>query len=386
MTDMNILFLLHSYPKIGGIEVVTKTISGYLNNNHNLYYLSRVFDDSVMQKPSNCFYFKSKDKKESIDYFNYIIDKYKIDVVINQGPFLPYLSILENKDIKRKIKIFSFLHFSPGFEFEMIKYKWMTEKRPIKRLYKRIKTKLRLNTLQYNPGKIRSRYKQLANISSHVIVLSEGYIKTFKDSYKLHDYSNIISIPNPSRYDNKEEINFSNKSKVVLFVGRLELESKRVDRLLDVWKNINNSEGWTLKIVGDGPCRQDLEQKVVSEDIKNVMFLGQQNDIPSFYKEASVIALTSSYEGQSLCFLEGIQFGTIPIAFDVSIGNKEILQPISNDLLITPFDIKEYSDQLNRIINDKDYRKNLFNKTLDESHKYSLESIGMIWEKLLLNK
>lgn len=380
---MNILFLLHSYPKIGGIEVVTETVSEYLNKNHNLYYLSRIYDDSVMKKPSNCFYFDSKEKSRSIALINDIIERHNIEVIINQGPFLPYQPLLENIKHQKDIRIISFLHFSPGFEFQMIKYKWMTEKDPVKRFYKKIKTMLRLNTLQYNPGKIRDRYRRLSMVSNYVVVLSEGYINSFRDSYKLHDHSNIISIPNPSRYQLSDNISFREKSKVVLFVGRLEFESKRVDRLLDIWKNIENKDGWQLKIVGDGPCRHELEEKVASENIENVLFLGQRNNIETFYREASVIILTSSYEGQPLCFLEGIQFGAIPMAFDVSIGIREIIKPISPELLISSFDISDYSQRLSKIINTPVYREKLFDSTMVHSRRYSLKSVGILWDRLL---
>ena len=151
---MNILFLLHSYPKIGGIEMVTQTISQYLKKKHNLYYLARIADNSVVMDQTNCFYFPSKSKKESIYYYNTLISKLQIDIVINQGPFLPFNNIISNPERNKNVRIFSFVHFAPGFEFERIKYVWMTEKKSIKRLYKQIKTKLGLNTLQYNPDKI----------------------------------------------------------------------------------------------------------------------------------------------------------------------------------------------------------------------------------------
>lgn len=383
---MNILFLLHSYPKIGGIEVVTETVSGYLRKNHKLFYLARIYDDSVMKMPRGCFYFKSKDVTESIAFLNKVIDENGIDVIINQGPFLPYQPLLDSVKNRGDVKLFSFLHFSPGFEFQMIKYKWMTEKNRLKRAYKRVKTKLRLNTLQYNPGKIKNRYKRLAGASSYVVVLSKGYINTFKENYDIHNHTNIISIPNPSRYEADENISFDEKKRVVLFVGRLELESKRIDRLLDIWKNIEKREGWVLKIVGDGPCRKDLEKKMAAENIDNVIFAGQQSDIVSLYKEASVIALTSSYEGQPLCFLEGVQFGAIPMAFDVSIGIREIVEPISDNLLIPSFNLDGYCSELEKIINDNNYRRDLLEKTLIQSKNYSLERVGKMWDKLLEDK
>lgn len=381
---MNILFLLHSYPKIGGIEMVTQTISQYLKKKHNLYYLARIADNSVVVDQTNCFYFPSKNKKESIHYYNTLINKLQIDVVINQGPFLPFNKIIANPARNKRVRIFSFVHFAPGFEFERIKYVWMTEKKCIKRIYKQIKTKLGLNTLQYNPDKTRKKYRDLYHICDRTIVLSPAYIKTFKEIYKLDTGSKLLSIPNPTQYTCHDSDILSKKKKIVLFVGRLELESKRVDRLLSIWKSIENKGDWHLKIVGDGPHREELERMVSNNNIEQVTFVGQQNNIAPFYEEASIIALTSTYEGLSLCFIEGIQYGAVPISFDVSYGNRELLEAISTDIIIKPFSIDSYSKKLTELMHDNTYRSALANNALQKSTEYLLENIGERWDKLLV--
>ena len=380
---MNILFLLHSYPKIGGIEMVTQTISQYLKKKHNLYYLARIADNSVVMDQTNCFYFPSKSKKESIYYYNTLISKLQIDIVINQGPFLPFNNIISNPERNKNVRIFSFVHFAPGFEFERIKYVWMTEKKSIKRLYKQIKTKLGLNTLQYNPDKTRKKYRDLYNICNKTVVLSPAYIKTFKDIYKLNESSKLISIPNPTKYTCHDNNILSKKKKIVLFAGRLELESKRVDRLLSIWKSIENKDDWNLKIIGDGPHREELERMVRNDNIEQVTFLGQQNDIQPFYEEASIIVLTSTYEGLSLCFIEGIQYGAVPISFDVSYGNRELLKAISPDIIIEPFSLDTYSRKLTELMHDNIYRNTLSRNALQKSTEYLLENIGEKWDNLL---
>lgn len=380
---MNILFLLHSYPKIGGIEMVTQTISESLKKKHNLYYLARIADASMVTGEPNYFYFPSKNKKESIHYYNHLIEELKIDVVINQGPFLPFTPILSNSERNKNVRIFSFVHFAPGFEFERTKYVWMSEKKTLKRLFKRVKTKLGLNTLQYNPDRIRKQYRNLYDLCDAIVVLSPAYIERFKESYHLQDSSKLISIPNPTRYECDSLDILSKKKRVVLFVGRLELESKRVDRLLSIWKSIENKSDWRLKIIGDGPHRGALEELVAEDKIGGVEFLGQQSDIRVFYEEAVVVALTSTYEGLSLCFIEGIQYGAIPLAFDISDGNHELLSAVSEDLLVKPFDMNQYAKELKKLMSDDEYRTLLAKKALEKSADYSLENVGKEWEKLL---
>jgi glycosyltransferase involved in cell wall biosynthesis len=173
------------------------------------------------------------------------------------------------------------------------------------------------------------------------------------------------------------------KKKVVLFAGRLELESKRVDRLLSIWKSIENKEGWLLKIAGDGPHREKLEQTASEENITDVLFMGSCDNIEPCYEEASIIVLTSTYEGLPLCFIERIQFGAVPVSFSVSQGIKDILEDISPDILIEPFDADKYAECLTKLMCNDSYRNSAAQKALEKSHEYKMESIGQQWDKLI---
>ncbi len=383
---MRILFLLHSFPKIGGIEMVTQTVSRHLCGRHELYYLARIADPALAADPRRCFYFPPKRERRDTEFFNDLVRRLGIDVVINQGPFLPFTPILDNPDRDPRVRVFTFDHFTPGHEFERIKWVWMSERRPLRRFFKRMKTAFGLNTLQYDPERYRKQYRRLYDLSERTVVLAPEYIAMFRDAYRLAETSKLMSLPNASRYTCDDPDVLCRKRRTVLFVGRLELESKRVDRLLAVWRSIPDKAGWTLKIAGDGPHRPELERMVRSEGIEAVEFLGAQSDLRHLYEEASVVALTSTYEGFSLCFIEGIQFGAIPLAFDVSPGNRSLLRPIAPELLVRPFDLEAYRAQLQRIMNDGTYRRTLAERALVAASDYSQERIGRLWDDLLEEK
>lgn len=380
---MNILFLLHSYPKVGGIEMVTETISRYLVRNNNIFYLARVYDSSLSVSRKNCFYFPVRNGRTAVEFYNNLIDGLKIDVVINQGPFLPYNNIIYNKDRNRNVRVYSFLHFMPGFDFERVKTDWRSAKSPVKRFIKRTKAYLHLNSIQYNPEKLRRQYRQLCEYSEKVVLLSDAYIDLFAKAYRQTDTSMLVSIPNPSKYECEANDILSRKKKVVLFVGRLEFESKRVDRLLKIWASIPDKDGWTLKIVGDGPDREHLEDIVSAENISDIDFLGQKEDLRPYYEEASVVVLTSEFEGLSLCFIEGLQFGAIPVCFDVSLGNREMIGAVSPELLIKPFDMEAYAAELSKLMSDSNHRHSLAVRARECGSKYLLENIGRQWDSLI---
>ena len=85
----------------------------------------------------------------------------------------------------------------------------------------------------------------------------------------------------------------------------------------------------------------------------------------------------------SLCFIEGIQYGAVPISFDVSYGNRELLKAISPDIIIEPFSLDTYSRKLTELMHDNIYRNTLSRNALQKSTEYLLENIGEKWDNLL---
>lgn len=71
---------------------------------------------------------------------------------------------------------------------------------------------------------------------------------------------------------------------------------------------------WKLIIVGDGVEKRNLVEKVIQLKLNNVVFEGFQN--PSlYYKRASILMLTSEYEGFGLVVVEAMSFGVIPVVY-----------------------------------------------------------------------
>ena len=111
--------------------------------------------------------------------------------------------------------------------------------------------------------------------------------------------------------------------KLFVFIGRLDEESKRVSKLINVIKNIPEIELW---IIGDGPSRQDYQNMIVN--YPNIKMLGAKLNPYPYIKEADYIILTSDYEGFPVVYNEAIVMGkkiltTIDVSDDyISIANR----------------------------------------------------------------
>lgn len=135
------------------------------------------------------------------------------------------------------------------------------------------------------------------------------------------------------------------KGREVLYVGRLTPTDKRVDRLLRVWKRVSDDfPGWRLRIVGDGPERDNLEDMSAGMGLERVTFEGFRDPV-TYYASASVVAMTSSFEGWPGAMVEALAAGCRPIAFNCGGGMEEILSG-GRGTLVEPFDEEAYAGAL----------------------------------------
>ena len=69
-----------------------------------------------------------------------------------------------------------------------------------------------------------------------------------------------------------------------------------------------------LRLVGDGPEKRSLQEFCAEHRLEHVSFEGFQNPAP-YYEQASLLLLTSEYEGFGLVIVEGMSFGVSPIVY-----------------------------------------------------------------------
>ena len=111
----------------------------------------------------------------------------------------------------------------------------------------------------------------------------------------------------------------------IIFVGRLS-SVKRLDLLLGSFRSLVRSIPSRLLIVGTGPLRQELEQRVQNEGIDQYCRLTGfvENPLP-LISASDVLVLASDYEGFGNVLVEAMACGTQVIATDCPHGPAEIL-------------------------------------------------------------
>ena len=122
-----------------------------------------------------------------------------------------------------------------------------------------------------------------------------------------------------------------------LSIGRLDAE-KAVDQTIRAFAALPADTPARLTILGDGPCRQELEalSRRLGQD-RRIAFPGAVADVTPYLREADVYVSTSVSEGMSNALLEAMSHGVMPVVSRVS-GADDVVEEGATGLLFPPGD------------------------------------------------
>lgn len=214
-------------------------------------------------------------------------------------------------------------------------------------------------------------------------VLCEDYRRMICERLGIDEATSHIVAINNSEVP-VEDVCYT-KDKIILFSGRFELFSKRIDRLLRIWSKVMDSlPEWRLVLAGDGDGLEPMKAMAKELKLKNIEFAGYQEDMSLLYRKASVLCLTSQTEGWGLCLTEAQANGVIPIAFACTAAVRYILSPDRvNGFLVTPFDEDEFAATLMQVASmSEDEMMVLRRNVVEKSLSYSPEVISRQWKRV----
>jgi len=389
LSSKNLLFICANYPEPGGVETVTGLLTDFfLSKGYSIFLLvSEGHKKAIFEKHKH-FHLLTEmpgllNSEQNLTFIDDFIRINKIACVFNQGIFsLASLNAAKHPDTL----FINTLHSRPFWEVHKFKNsKWGDVLAAQKNIVLKTKTLLRLFLGLIHPDlthpNIYSFYRKQIECVDWFIVLDEAFKKELE--FKLYQgvtQPKIRVIPNPLNHPTIQPLL---KQKQVLYIGRLTAEPKRVDRLLRIWACIQEQvPDWTLQIVGDGEERSNLETMAVDLKLKNVFFKGFQVSEP-FYRTASILCLTSTYEGAPMVIPEAQSYGTVPIVFGSVESMYSLIDDGMNGLIVPPFDEKAFANDLLKLIQDEKRLKHLSENALAKVKDLDVESIGLQWLKLL---
>lgn len=383
MSEKRILFLHNEFPS-GGAERVTIDIADYVSAyGYTTYVLAK--DIRNIQLP-NIVVIELPDKqsilsKENADAIIHILNELCVDIFVLPVQTLPHLEYIRNNT---QCKVVFALHSAPFWE--IICGLYYKKKQCWHSFLKRMKWFLLIYPktvwLKRYHKRVLNTYERVYQQVDAYTVLCEGYKQLLIEKMQLPPKENRLHvIPNSER--GVERVNL-HKKKQVLFVGRMSYEDKRVDRLIDIWEMIyKKAPDWELILVGDGPEREFFQRRAERKRLQRITFVGHSNRVADYYRDASVLCLTSNFEGWPLCLTEAQANGVVPVAFDCVAGVREIISPSGeNGVLVSSFKLKDFARELLALLNDSERLQEMRDRVILKSKEYAPEIVGDKWLNL----
>ena len=385
---MNILFLLKSL-ETGGLEVVTSVLANeFITQGHTVCVFSFLGGKNSIAKRFNkqVKLYERNDysvSKENVAELRKALIDNRIDVIVNQWG-LPLIPIKTAKKAAKRldVKIISVYHNAPSFNGRTQKMNIALTacENPLKRLF--------LKSVRLAYKTITSKaMKYIYRKSDLFMVLSPCYIEEFRKFTDVKDISRLTVMTNPVTIDTEDfQYDPNRKKKEIIYVGRLDFVQKRVYRVIDTWNYLEEHfPDWRLTIVGDGEDRMNLENHVNAMGLKHVSFEGFKNPL-EYYKRASILLLTSDFEGFPLVLAECMSFGVVPAVYASYAAVYDIIED-KKDGIICNYNKNGYptqtmADKLAIIMSDEKLRNNMALNAIEKSKNYSIDNIYKSWEKI----
>ncbi|MDD3048729.1 MAG: glycosyltransferase [Bacilli bacterium] len=189
--------------------------------------------------------------------------------------------------------------------------------------------------------------------------------------------------------DNIPKTRSTLENKEITIIGKLSREKGMVD-LIDVFSIVHkNQPDWHLNIVGDGPEKKSILNKIVDSNLgKSITTYGFKNkdEVDDILINTSIYMMTSYTESFGLVLLEAMAYGIPCVAFDSAQGAREIIENKVDGYLITNRDKEAMANQIIDLIKDEDLRQKIGKKAKQKAILYSTKNIRQEWINLLENK
>ena len=169
---------------------------------------------------------------------------------------------------------------------------------------------------------------------------------------------------------------------VFLNVSRM-VKQKRQELAVDGFNRFNERHpGYRLVLVGDGPRKAAVEEKVRAYGLEDqIVLLGESSDVHRFYGIADAFLLTSQREGFCIAAMEGLAFGLPLIATKVG-GVVEYLKNGKNGYMIMAPTPGAVAEAMEKLISSDIHQ--LRRGAIESAQPYTSERAAAAYEKLFL--
>jgi len=216
-----------------------------------------------------------------------------------------------------------------------------------------------------------------------LVCVSKPLLDWFQNRIKVRGYviPNPVD-PGPSRTSSDKNRDEDGAGHVIVGMGRL-VEQKGFDLLIDAFSRVvDRHSGWSLKILGDGPLREQLQAQTRKMNLEGrVEFAGAVADPFPVLLAADLFVFSSRFEGFGNALCEAMACGVPAISFDCPSGPSDIVRHGVDGVLVAAEDVTALSAAMDRLMSDGKERSKLAARAPEVVSRFGIDRVLGLWEQ-----
>ena len=217
-----------------------------------------------------------------------------------------------------------------------------------------------------------------------VVCVGQPLLDWFRSQVQINGYviPNPLVVPASPAYS-EEERHRDRSGYLIVGMGRL-IEQKGFDLLLESFSRVMaRHPGWSLKVMGEGPLRNQLEAQAQKLRIASrVEFTGALPDPFPTLRAADLFVFSSRFEGFGNALCEAMACGLPAISFNCPSGPEEIIRHGVDGVLVPPEDVAALATAMDGLMTDDQERLKLGARAPEVLVRFGIERVLALWEQL----
>ena len=224
-------------------------------------------------------------------------------------------------------------------------------------------------------NKIRKFYYSQPNVKL-ICLTKTDQIKYENDGIDVHVIPNFI---NPVKSD------YLGCNRKIISIGRLEYQ-KNFKFLVQAFAFSKVYEdGWILEIVGEGAEYESIQEEIdINKMNQFIKIHSFTKEIDKYYRESSLLCMTSRFEALPMVLLEAMNFGLPVLVTNFPTGAKEILG-YDNQQIVLEYSSEKFGMKLHEMCLNIELRKKLSADNLKLIKDYHPDKVKKLWLSILSN-
>lgn len=226
--------------------------------------------------------------------------------------------------------------------------------------------------------------KWLANYTDKLITITEEDYKIAYDKFNTSVYHVHGVGANSEKYFSysiekvnklKNKLGYSKDQFILLCTGELNKNKNQSTIIRAVAEVVNDIPNIKLLLAGNGPMEQALKSLVNELNLNHVVdFLGYRTDLENYVNICDIVISASYREGLPLNIMEGMLCGK-PIIASSNRGHRELVKSGINGYILSPNDIKGFSEYIEKLYKDYNLIKSLGTESKSIVQKFTIKHV-----------